>query len=87
MTHGQRPRECEVSRYRHGGDPPAHKVHDHTFSLLQGLSAEFIFNRSFITRSIVPRDSSGGITLTLARPGVVLLASVPGLTFSADETL
>jgi len=22
MTHGQRPRECEVSRYRHGWDPP-----------------------------------------------------------------
>src|SRR5215831_2271011 len=22
VTHGQRPRECEVSRYRHGCDPP-----------------------------------------------------------------
>ena len=22
MSHGQRPRECEVSRYRHGCDPP-----------------------------------------------------------------
>jgi len=22
LTHGQRPRECEVSRYRHGCDPP-----------------------------------------------------------------
>lgn len=24
MIHGQRPRECEVSRYRHGCDPPKH---------------------------------------------------------------
>ena len=22
LTHGQRPRECEVPRYRHGCDPP-----------------------------------------------------------------
>ena len=76
-----------MSRYRHGCDPPAHKVYDHTFLPLQRLSPDFIFNPSFITRPTVPRDASGGITCTLARRGVVWLASVPGLTFNADERL
>ena len=49
QTHGERPRECAVSRYRHGCDPPAHKGSYESFSLLQRLSADSNFKHPSLT--------------------------------------